>query len=607
MRRSGASNAIAAGLLVAGILIGMAGFYVATPYRTRTLTQTETATARLTTTATETLPTTMTDVVTMVEATTLNRTVTSVNTVETSTVSSETGGPLLYITFHPTPTAEVERLNLISTVPVTVAFKATPPGPSPFTYSWNFGDGTGSSSPTATHVFPTGCVYDVTLKVVDGQGNVTSETMLFSLFTSRGAAGEMDLCPQRGTAGITTLELSGGFYGLNETLRILLDNSSLTNTTTDSMGDWALNVTSSLPPLVNGSLYTFTTSPDSVASSFLTLEGIRASPSTGEPGDSFTLEGRSYPANTTVSIYLGGVLLGRAQSDENGTFLASLQIPSSLSYPGTYQFTTSPPVLGASANFSIVPNPADALDGQPVSAKDLSSLQQASLAAYGEPGQSYLSSVHTLTGLSEFTKDGIPILVYVGADYCPYCAIQRWSLIMALMRFGNFTGLEYMTSALDDGDYATFTFSNSTYHSNYLVFQPFELYNRTGVQVANLPANYTSTFQQYGESSFPFLNFADAYYVSGSILDPSILGTMNQTQVISAILAGNPAGSEIRQAANLITAVICETTGNKPSSVCDNPSITALKGTLVSYTIPPTNSSSLLLLPDSTFETTGRP
>jgi inhibitor of cysteine peptidase len=56
MRRAGVSNAIAAGLLVVGILIGAVGFYESTTYQTKTMTQTETTTARLTTTATVTLP-----------------------------------------------------------------------------------------------------------------------------------------------------------------------------------------------------------------------------------------------------------------------------------------------------------------------------------------------------------------------------------------------------------------------------------------------------------------------------------------------------------------------------------------------------------------------
>ena len=35
------------------------------------------------------------------------------------------------------------------------------------------------------------------------------------------------------------------------------------------------------------------------------------------------------------------------------------------------------------------------------------------------------------------TSSGMPEMLYIGADYCPFCAITRWGMIVALMRFGN--------------------------------------------------------------------------------------------------------------------------------------------------------------------------
>jgi len=240
-------------------------------------------------------------------------------------------------------------------------------------------------------------------------------------------------------------------------------------------------------------------------------------------------------------------------------------------------------------------NSDNALDGKPVSQPVYTLLYQTSIVPYGASNSAYLTSVHSLTGQS-FLTNGKPILVYAGAEYCLYCAVQRWPLITALMRFGNFTNLEYMHSGVGDGNYATFTFVASKYQSNYVVFQPYEVNDRAGNPLATLPPNYTSAFTQYGKTSFPFLNFANEYYISGALLDPAILGTKNQTQIISSIQAGGSLASQIRQAANLMTAVICKTTGNKPASVCGQDSITALTGTLVSYVLPPMSSGSELLL-----------
>jgi len=236
-----------------------------------------------------------------------------------------------------------------------------------------------------------------------------------------------------------------------------------------------------------------------------------------------------------------------------------------------------------------------ASSGNPVPQKVYDALYQTSVAPYGGSGSAYLKDVQNYSGYP-FSTNGRPILVFVGADYCMYCAIQRWSLVMALLRFGNFTGLDYMYSSVSDGNYATFTFSNSSYHSNYIVFQPYEVYDRAGNALKTLPTNYTSVFQAVGKSSFPFLNFNDEFTISGAILDPSILGTMNQTKIISSIQAGGTLGSEIRESANLITAVICKTTGGSPESVCGQSSISTVTDALVSYSPPSASSGSELLL-----------
>jgi len=232
----------------------------------------------------------------------------------------------------------------------------------------------------------------------------------------------------------------------------------------------------------------------------------------------------------------------------------------------------------------------DAYIGKPVSQKVYSLLYQASKAPYGTSGSDYLTAVQNVSG-QPFSTNGKPILVSATGEHCSPCSLQRWSLVMALMRFGNFTNLEYMTSSVAEGDYSTFAFVGSNYQSTYVVFQPYEVFDRAGNPLAKLPANYSSANQQYGRSSIPFLDFAGRYVVSGSILpNPGILGTKNWTQIIASIQGGDTLGSQIKQAANVITAAICKTTDNKPTSVCGQDGITALTSSLVSY-LPPSTSS----------------
>ena len=106
----------------------------------------------------------------------------------------------------------------------------------------------------------------------------------------------------------------------------------------------------------------------------------------------------------------------------------------------------------------------DAYIGKPISQKVYSLLYQASKAPYGASGSAYLTAVQSITGPS-YSTYGKPILVSATGEYCSPCALQRWPLVMALMRFGNFTNLEYMTSSVAEGDYSTFAFAASSYSS----------------------------------------------------------------------------------------------------------------------------------------------
>src|ERR1700743_3782595 len=70
------------------------------------------------------------------------------------------------------------------------------------------------------------------------------------------------------------------------------------------------------------------------------------------------------------------------------------------------------------------------------------------------------------------TSGGKPEMVYIGAEYCPYCAFERWGMVVALSRFGTFKNLSTTHSSSTDAfpNTATWTFYKSTYTSNYLAF-----------------------------------------------------------------------------------------------------------------------------------------
>lgn len=233
-------------------------------------------------------------------------------------------------------------------------------------------------------------------------------------------------------------------------------------------------------------------------------------------------------------------------------------------------------------------SPIDRYIGQPVSSADMASLYQLSHAAYGPSGSSLLvtsgqgQNLRDATG-QPFVSGGRPVVVYIGGDFCPYCAVERWSLILSLSRFGNFSDLHYMTSAPTEGDYATFTFTGSSYSSKYVVFQPFEQEDRNQHIQLTVPSNYTASFT----NSYPFVNFGNKYLLQTLIPDTSILAGKNWTQIMSSIATGDLTGVLLKQGANAVTGIICKLTGSVPSSVCSQSAVASTAAGLGS----PTGSS----------------
>jgi hypothetical protein len=178
----------------------------------------------------------------------------------------------------------------------------------------------------------------------------------------------------------------------------------------------------------------------------------------------------------------------------------------------------------------------------------------------------------SITGSNALTENNKSEVLYIGADYCPYCAAVRWGLIIALLRFGNFTNLSYMTSSATDvyPSTPTFTFYNSSYQSNYITFVPIEVATNTGTQLERLTNAENITFQKYGyQGSIPFVDFGNQSVLNGATFNPQDLDGKNWDTIISQLKNSNSTIAEdIIGAANIFTAQICKIDGGKPSSIC---------------------------------------
>lgn len=165
--------------------------------------------------------------------------------------------------------------------------------------------------------------------------------------------------------------------------------------------------------------------------------------------------------------------------------------------------------------------------------------------------------------------DGKPDVLYIGAEFCPYCAAERWALAIALSKFGTFSHLHTIHSARDDGDLPTLTFYRSTYTSNYLTFTPIEDETDTHAPLETPNAAETRLWNRYAPQSFPFVDLGGRAVITGAGYNGTLLSGKTPQAVIDQISHGSSAlASNVDATAGAIVSNLCRLTGNKPADVC---------------------------------------
>jgi len=203
-----------------------------------------------------------------------------------------------------------------------------------------------------------------------------------------------------------------------------------------------------------------------------------------------------------------------------------------------------------------------------------------------DPLEPVTGSPAALTG-----PNGSPELFYLGAEYCPYCAAERWSVVIALSRFGTFSNLHITMSDSNPDDIPnthTFTFYGSSYSSQYLDFAPIESEDRSGNPLQtptaaeeNLVTTYDTSPYSSQTGGIPFQDLANSYILSGSGVNPELLQGMTWQQIANTLTdTSNQVAQAIIGNANWLTAGICKVTGGQPGSVCTAAPIPTLEGQL---------------------------
>jgi hypothetical protein len=155
------------------------------------------------------------------------------------------------------------------------------------------------------------------------------------------------------------------------------------------------------------------------------------------------------------------------------------------------------------------------------------------------------------------TIDGKPVVLFVSEESCPFCAAERWPLVIALSHFGTWSNLGATTSSATDiyPNTATFSFRNATYRSRLLTLRTTELADNAGHALQPETALDVQLLSRYDVPPFvnsadqsgavPFLDIDNHDILAGAQYDPQVLAGLSMRQIAAQL---NEATSPVAKA-----------------------------------------------------------
>lgn len=162
-----------------------------------------------------------------------------------------------------------------------------------------------------------------------------------------------------------------------------------------------------------------------------------------------------------------------------------------------------------------------------------------------------------------------PAIVFVSEESCPFCAAERWAVVVALSHFGTWSGLGATRSSATDvyPDTATFSFRSAHYSSAEITLRTTELTDNLGKMLqpeTRLDAKVIGTYDvppfvnsadQSG--SVPFLDIANRFVLAGAQYNPQVLAGLSAAQIASQLRnPASPVAQAIDGSAKVIVTAI---------------------------------------------------
>ena len=175
--------------------------------------------------------------------------------------------------------------------------------------------------------------------------------------------------------------------------------------------------------------------------------------------------------------------------------------------------------------------------------------------------------------------DGKLFVFFMGAEHDPFCAAERWAVVRALQKFGQWEGLKQTMSAARDEPFLnlpTYDFTEATYISSHIEFMARELRDREFKPLQKLLKTEEKLVRKFNpEREIPFLLVGGMFMQTGAGFTPKIFigHTFRQTETEL-----KKAESEIRKTidaeGNIVAALLCAS--GLPPELCKESGVAEL-------------------------------
>jgi hypothetical protein len=213
-----------------------------------------------------------------------------------------------------------------------------------------------------------------------------------------------------------------------------------------------------------------------------------------------------------------------------------------------------------------------------------------SAATFNQVGAGTATGLKAISGQPALTENGKPEVLYIGGEFCPFCAAERWALATALSRFGTLSVSHLIHSSPTDSypNTPTLSFAGSSYTSRYVAFTPVEWYGEQTdastpfghVYLQQPTAAEQALFNEDGGNSIPFVDIANRYVLPAAQYLPSDLAGLTWSQIATDLHdPSSTVAKDIDGAANIITAALCKVTTG-PAGLCTSAGVQAASNSL---------------------------